>query len=173
MKRSNLRDAAELIGITAIVASLVFVGLELRQQQEITLAAQYQERLRTGFDYFLQISQESIWQERMAEELRARFDPTDLSEPDRDLLQNGTPQDIGDWFIAAEINLLIYDNLYFQYESGFSTEESWLNQRERLRWVLERNSFARQQVKLSSSRYRPSFVAVANILIEEIEAADN
>jgi hypothetical protein len=35
MKTSNWKDAAELVGILAIVASLIFVGLQLRQDQTI------------------------------------------------------------------------------------------------------------------------------------------
>ena len=37
-KQSIWKDAAELIGITAIVASLIFVGLQLRQEQQIAIA---------------------------------------------------------------------------------------------------------------------------------------
>ena len=37
MKGANWKESAELIGIAAIVASLVFVGLELRQSQQIAL----------------------------------------------------------------------------------------------------------------------------------------
>ena len=37
MINSKRKDIAELIGITAIVASLIFVGLELRQSQQIAL----------------------------------------------------------------------------------------------------------------------------------------
>jgi hypothetical protein len=36
---SKFRETAELVGIAAIVASLIFVGLELNQSREIALAA--------------------------------------------------------------------------------------------------------------------------------------
>ena len=36
MNKTNWKDTAELVGIAAIVASLVFVGLELRQTQQVT-----------------------------------------------------------------------------------------------------------------------------------------
>ena len=36
MSKTGWKDIAELIGIAAIVASLVFVGLELRQTQQVT-----------------------------------------------------------------------------------------------------------------------------------------
>ena len=37
MKSANWKDIAELIGIAAIVASLVFVGMQMRQDQEIAI----------------------------------------------------------------------------------------------------------------------------------------
>ena len=37
MKSTNWKDIAELVGITAIVASLVFVGMQMRQDQEIAI----------------------------------------------------------------------------------------------------------------------------------------
>ena len=38
MKPANWKDIAELIGITAIVASLIFVGLQMRQAQDIAIS---------------------------------------------------------------------------------------------------------------------------------------
>jgi len=38
MGTGNWRELAEILGIAAIVASLVFVGMQLRQEQEIALA---------------------------------------------------------------------------------------------------------------------------------------
>ncbi len=38
MKNSSWKDYAEIIGIAAIVASLIFVGLQMRQDQEIAQA---------------------------------------------------------------------------------------------------------------------------------------
>jgi hypothetical protein len=37
LKTTNWKDIAELIGIAAIVVSLVFVGIQLRQEQEIAI----------------------------------------------------------------------------------------------------------------------------------------
>ena len=37
MKSTNWKDIAELVGIAAIVASLVFVGMQMRQDQEIAI----------------------------------------------------------------------------------------------------------------------------------------
>jgi hypothetical protein len=46
LKPTNWKDTAELIGIAAIVASLVFVGLQLRQDREVALGQIYQSTLQ-------------------------------------------------------------------------------------------------------------------------------
>lgn len=42
MKSTNWKDVAELVGIAAIVASLIFVGLQMRQAQDIADSERYQ-----------------------------------------------------------------------------------------------------------------------------------
>ena len=37
MKKYGWKDTAELIGITAIVASLIFIGLQMQQEQQIAI----------------------------------------------------------------------------------------------------------------------------------------
>lgn len=45
MNKSSWKDIAELVGIAAIVASLLFVGLEMRQSHQIALAEQQGEQI--------------------------------------------------------------------------------------------------------------------------------
>jgi len=52
MKRFNWRDLTEIIGFIAIVGSLIFVGLQLNQSQEIAIASQYQDRASTAVEYY-------------------------------------------------------------------------------------------------------------------------
>jgi hypothetical protein len=44
MNSTKLNDWLEIVGIFAVVASLIFVGLELRQTHLIAMAQAYQER---------------------------------------------------------------------------------------------------------------------------------
>ena len=46
MSRDKLRDWLEIVGVFSIVASLVFVGFQIKQTQDIAIAAQYQERAK-------------------------------------------------------------------------------------------------------------------------------
>jgi hypothetical protein len=47
LNRANWKDVTELIGVLAIVLSLIFVGYQIKQSHEIALAAQYQARADT------------------------------------------------------------------------------------------------------------------------------
>ncbi len=51
MRANKWRDIAELIGIAAIVAPLIFVHLEMRQSREIALAEIYQARTATIIEW--------------------------------------------------------------------------------------------------------------------------
>ena len=57
MKRYDWKSIAELVGIAAIVASLVFVGLQLKQSQEIAIAEQYQNRADAALEFWISMAQ--------------------------------------------------------------------------------------------------------------------
>ena len=53
MDSAKLNEWIQVIGIFAIVASLIFVGLQMQQTHKIALADQYQSRAQTTIDYML------------------------------------------------------------------------------------------------------------------------
>ena len=53
MKFADWKGIAEHVGIVAIVASLLFVGLQLKQSHEIALATQYQSRAEATMNLHL------------------------------------------------------------------------------------------------------------------------
>ena len=62
MKNTNWKDIAELIGIAAIVASLIFVGFQMRQDKLIAEAQIYAERDNTTIDLARLINESpDIW----------------------------------------------------------------------------------------------------------------
>jgi len=107
MKAADWKDVAELVGIVAIVASLLFVGLQLKQNQEIALATQYQARAEATMNLHL-ASIEADWVAPIP------------------ALRNG----VSDELSARDINLYLwlwiqFDNHYYQYQSGFLDESAW------------------------------------------------
>ena len=80
MATNNWKDTAELIGIAAIVASLVFVGLQMRQEQEIAITETFGDTSQSGMDLALEIGAHmDIWRrgldgEELGESDQGRFD---------------------------------------------------------------------------------------------------
>ena len=137
MKLTNWKEFAELIGIAAIVASLVFVGLQLKQSQEIALAAQYQERFAAALQ---------VMSDRQLNENYVRF------YGERIIERNGLPEGVEDDISAeayglryydARIFFLIHDNLHFQYSLGFLTEESWSAYRAGIKRAIQNPVFGK------------------------------
>jgi hypothetical protein len=62
MKSTNWKDVAELIGIAAIVASLLFVGLQMQQEQEIAISETHSSVTQTiGALAVMMESSSDIW----------------------------------------------------------------------------------------------------------------
>jgi hypothetical protein len=114
MKVADWKDVAELVGIAAIVASLLFVGLQLKQSHEIALAIQFQARAEATQNLHL-TAIEADW-------LPVRP------------LRNRISNDMS----ARDINVFLwlwiqYDNHYYQYQAGFLDESSWQAQFQNVR----------------------------------------
>jgi hypothetical protein len=169
VNQEQIKNLVEIVGISAIVASLIFVGLELRQSQQIAIASQYQERSNTGIEYNYKVLETEWRLARRADRMQRRVDVVTAvaSEPEKYWLENHTHIEWAREETWANISLYIFDNYHFQYESGFMTEEAWLSQRSRLRFVLATNLFARDNVV--RDWWRMGFVEICLELIAENE----
>jgi hypothetical protein len=66
MKAGYWKDIVEIIGIGAIVASLVFVGLQLQQEQEIAIVDTYVTVSEAGMNLSMQVGENmEIWQKAL------------------------------------------------------------------------------------------------------------
>ncbi len=109
----------QVVGIFAVVVSLIFVGFQLKQSQDIAIAGQNQERQSVAFDYY-------AWQGQI-DELVDDYGARHREHLDVDIgLENSrSDRQIGFSYIRSRMRLSIYDNNHFQFHSGFMTAESW------------------------------------------------
>jgi|TARA_B110000196_G_scaffold261160_1_gene232565 hypothetical protein len=112
MKKVNLDTWIQLIGIFSIVASLIFVGLEMRQSQRIAQAGQQQDRTASFLGLLGANSEAGVdWQSTVYEE----------------------NSEYGEKFTLPEIvrrnnyhaHLFTYENDYFQYSQGLMPQSVW------------------------------------------------
>ena len=131
----------QVIGIFALVASLIFVGLQMKLTQKIALADQYQLRAQATMDYF-------------AARMEGNYANAEYMES---IGLDVTPQQLINRPNAAHIVWTILDNNHFQYQQGFVTEESW-----QALATYVRNSYARCDERFiyesRRSAFRESFV---------------
>lgn len=154
MSQFGLRDSAELIGIAAIVASLIFVGLELRQNRELAEAAAYQARTDS------EIAFQSLYvdPQRVAEAV-VKFD-------------TGEPTTAADTVYLLSTNwvrYVHYENIHYQLERGLLTEDFWVAILDGLRDVLKYPS-ERDWWRERRSSFRPSFAAEIDAIVADVES---
>ncbi len=155
MDSAKLNDRMQIVGMAAIVASLIFVGLQMKQSQEIAVAAQYHQRAALTVESLnaeLESGNLKFWGRQSATESTSEAELHDLG---RDSIR--------------EIKLLfIMDNHHFQYQAGFMGEEAWQAIRGSLKNSLTNNDSLVTRVSGGNSvNFRQSFVDLCNeILIE-------
>ena len=158
MKPANWKDIAELIGIGAIVASLIFVGLQMKQSQDIAIASQYHARAALSVQNFnaeMESGDLKFWGSR------------DQWNGDNDL----SIEDRGRAVLRAATYLYLVDNHYYQFEAGFLEEDVWQNQLNGLKDQLRVNGRLRGMIRARMNLYRPSFLNLTNQLLDDMDPA--
>jgi len=169
MKKTGWKDTAELIGIAAIVASLIFVGLQMRQSQAIAIADQYQARADAALQWYLARTQSPYQFEREVKRTADRaaaglYDSTILAA-----VQEEGPETVVTEYLEYRSNFTMFDNYYFQYQNGFLTEEAWLAYRQRLKNILAIELVAALYLN-QENQWRLSFRQLCSDLISENES---
>ena len=149
MDSAKLNDWLQVIGMFGVLAGLVFVGLELRQSHKIALAAQYHARAESTQAIYLA-------------HLESGFDYATVSIPMTEL----SPTELNARRATVQWLWTQLDNLHFQYQAGFLTEESRVAMEHIIKisedFDLRRAVFDRRKATL-----RSSFVALVEKIWQE------
>jgi len=146
----------QVIGIFAVVASLIFVGLQMKQDREIALSSIYQARASTIIEMVTAIA----------------ANPQGLTAwyaPDAETIDTLTPEQVRAGTHMALALMLAYDNMYFQFEKGFISSDGWNAGRTDMKDSM-RFLFLRQYFESQLGRMRPSFKAAFIDAINELDA---
>lgn len=169
MTVQKIREWLEIIGLFSVVGSLIFVGLQMKQTQDIAIAASFQARTSTLSDGF---SARAANTEVLAAELRVEGrNPNDQVTR----LPIEIPESAGVLteleYRAGLLHALSmwqqWNNIYYQNEMGFMPDGSW----SRLRSAIKRNF---EEETLASLTYKsfhwpPRFSAEIDEIIAEVE----
>ena len=152
MNTNRSRDWLQVIGQYGVIASLLFVGLQIRQDHQIAQSVAYQQRTTSAAEFYWIIGSDPIARSAMEKTLIGETDLTDEETL------------IARWFWRSGKELL--QNSYYQYQIGFLDEEHWMQVRNIIKTAIAQ-PVARSI--LLDGNTRPSFQA----LLDEIQAEVN
>ena len=165
MDSSKLNDWMQVIGIFAVVGSLIFVGLQMQQDRRIAELATYQERAIASANFTIDVfSNEHYWKVRTIAEASqplplVEYEGWASSIPLKDVQR------------AARIFsgvLFLFDNSHYQFQQGFLPEEHWNRTRSTLKTAIS-SPFEKWVVQQMLESQRPAFRAELAEILDEIE----
>jgi hypothetical protein len=153
MDSAKLNDWLQVVGMFAVVASLIFVGLHMRQDHEIALSGIYQARAQMTIDI------------NLASTSPAEF-VSAAAKIYADEIEKITPQELVtlEYNLAATIVLL--ENNHYQYETGFLSDSHWARSRRDLHCLF---SLPLNRTLLIGWEFRQEF---QKVLDEEMDRAE-
>lgn len=175
MESTKLQNWLQVFGATAIAASLVFVGLQLKQSQEIAVAAQYQSRHDSASENIrAYIQSETAMRAEGARIILFTEMLGEILPPDfRDWIIAQPPDEVAYRLFQTSLDLMTYDNLHYQNQAGFLSEESWASHRAAFKSGLSLGppiNLYRVSFELSRIQYRSSFQDHVDGLLGDIDA---
>ncbi len=128
MNTQKFQDWLQIGGIFGVIGSLMFVGLQMKQTQEIALSATYQARANASMELRLAPTESPEFLSSIRKMLTG--DTQELTPDQNTYLQL--------WFYAS---LVYLENNHFQYISGFLSEEQWQSNMGDLRFLFSLDVF--------------------------------
>ncbi|MDX1404863.1 MAG: hypothetical protein R3192_10005 [Woeseiaceae bacterium] len=160
MNGEKIRNWLEIIALFSVVASLIFVGLEMRQSQRIALSAAYQARADSSMVIRMAAVESEAIQSANGK-LRAGQGFADLS-----------PEELSAIYSLMAGNMIYLENMHYQHLNGFISDEHWATNRAELTGLLRQDAQWRRRELENCSYYRESFCAEIKAAVTRIEAGE-
>ena len=151
MDKETTTDWLQILGFAGLIASLVFVGLELRQSREIAIADVYQQRAAMLID----VHSITLTSELLYDVYNKANSGEPLNSGDQILMATGLTPIFTYW-----------ENNHFQYEMGLLSEEQWLSSRNAMSAVLQRPD-VQLWWQTERSEMRKTFADIVDELLAE------
>jgi len=157
MNSAKLNDWLQVIGLFGVIASLLFVGLQMKQDREIALSQATQARTDTTIQSIMGAAENPYYMAAIDKISGGESDDLTASETYAIRMQS----------IASLFN---FENSHFQYEQGFIAPERWSATRETLKNLMKLPWGPRSQYEAAPDAWRNPFRDVVDELIKEIDA---
>lgn len=153
METARISDWLQVVGMFGVMASLVFVGLQMKQTQEIALSNIYQSRSDTTVEMTMAATNSPDVLSALAKAYSGEAKQLTMREA-----------------VAFEhylgANVTMFENNYRQFEAGFLPEEHWQRNLRELKCTLV--SPVRRQI-IMSWPYSESFTNLLRQITKELD----
>jgi hypothetical protein len=120
MDTAKIRDWLEIVGIFGVIASLLFVGMEMRQSHQIAMASTNGQRTATAVQLTSTMGTDPVFRSAFAKALSGEEDSWTEDEA------------IAFRFISGA-SFRTYSDTYWHYLNGFVPQDRWLAARAELK----------------------------------------
>jgi hypothetical protein len=159
MKSRNLEDWLQIIALFGVIGSLIFVGLQMKQDREIALSEIWQARTAALIEQVASGASNEILLSAFAKSASGRFAEITPIE-----------QEAGRQYMWG--SMYLWENSHYQYTPGFVPDEHWMRVRGGIKTTLQ-DPFQGPLMREISTRMRPSFRAVVEEIDRELTAEKN
>jgi len=154
MDSAKINDWMQVVGIFALVASLVFVGMQMRQDREIARVMIYQSRASI-------LAEVAMASASSPEAMSAQI-KSSLGDPGKEFQMDDWPAPItaqdrvlGAYQLSAL--MAIADNSFFQYQEGFLPAEHWAGVKSVLVTLVSTFPYFKWRMEAILDQQRPAF----------------
>lgn len=175
MNAEKLSNWLQVVGAGGIIASLVFVGFQLKQSQDIAIAGQYQARYESAMETFRAMLQSEFVLKMMGtKSANAILGHPEVPDEIKTWVREQPAEELWADFLLAGMDLKTADNLFFQYRSGFLSEEAWQSHRASLKIAFAlpfpTSTHRFMYENFSRKSFSASFQNLCDDLLAEIDA---
>ena len=164
MTIAKIRDWLEVVGLFAVVLSLLFVGWEVKQAKDIAIGAEYQVRADTQIAFVANTLENQRLVERFGEFWRPAYIETAQSMTNSDDLleqfEDFSHYELGLEHLARLQYLFMEQNHYLQYKQGLMSEEDFAATRHGLRNWVASSDWYWLGVEAGRELFHPQFMEV-------------
>ncbi len=151
MNTEQLQNWLQIAGLSGVILSLIFVGLEIQQSRQIAIADVYQQRTAL----VMQAQTSNFSPEQYIAARRKREAGEEIDSSDQVILDT-----------ALDVWFAYHENSQFQNQLGLLSDEHWETGRNHIRQFMRRDR-NRTWWKGNRDVYRDSFAAEVDQIIRE------
>ena len=166
MDLAKIGEWMQIFATFAVVASLIFIGLQMQQTQAIAITNQYQERAALNADWRMATLQSETALAFTGSDFRQQILNSEYSNESISSIESLSAETVGYRFASAMFAFLVIDNNHFQYQSGFLTADTWEAYKDELKVYL-RSELMQIVWEETKHQYRADFRNVVEQLIAE------